>query len=267
MSSFNKAVWLSLFLCFGSPAWAEQESISVDLRKGANDPLIDFVPPPFGSADSAQFSKDGLRIRQYADSGKKPTGVAGFKSTLAGSGDFKAVLDLKVNTLTPPSEGWGHGVILSIFLADPLQTTLKLNQVALHGSGENGVQSVMEISGRKIKEPTYISGPPLEDGLMIIERIGKEAVFSIQPKGASTAQEIARAACPSEDIICVEVWSTRVEKGNAPADVTFRQLTLNSDGFYSYKGNESGWFNWWTGGLALQIAVVVGLVIYMQSRK
>ena len=267
MGRFSLLVFLVLVIATSPQLWAEKESIVVELRSGGTDPLIDFVPPPFGSADQARFSSEGLRITQFSDSRNKPTGVAGFKSTLAASGDFKATLDLKVTKLEPPTEDWGHGVIFSVFLSDPLQTTLKLNQVAFKGAEPGTVESMVEISGRGIQEPTYISGPPLKEGALIIERIGTDAIFSIQPKGEGNATEIARVPCPAEDVQCIEVWSTRVPKGNSPADVTFRKLSMESEGFYSYRGSETSWFTWWNGLIALQIAIVFGLVIYRQVRR
>ena len=248
----------SLSACLGICAG---EEIVIDLRKANNDPLIDLVPPPAGSPDRVQITKDGLRILQSADVPGRPTGITGFKSTLAASGDFSVTLDLKITKLTGPSAGWRHGLIFSVFLDDESQTTLKLNQITHRG--QDSPQLMVEISGRGGQAPAHQSGPTnFRDGKLIIERRGSVAIFSIEAAKEKERKEIARIPCPTNDVRTVEVWSTRVDKGNAPADILLRSVRINADSFYSYKRPVLGWITWWQLLIIGNVVVIGGLLAY-----
>ncbi len=264
-ASIHSLVRLVLLVCFFEsfvlihpPVSAED--IVIDLRKGPSDPLIDFVPPPVGSPDRASFTGDGLRIQQTKLRKGQSTGIAGFKSTLAASGDFTVTLDAKINRLDAPSAGWGHGLIFAVHLDDKAQTTLKLNQMVPANGSQ--YQTVVEIGGRFVEQPTFAPGSvPLEDGKLIIARVGREAVFSMQ-QGSGESMEIARLRCPTADVRSVEVWSTRVEEGNAAADILLRTLTVSAEGFYTYKQPLFGWFSWWRLVIGSQVALIIGLLGY-----
>ncbi len=237
------------------------EEIMIDLRNASRDPLIDLVPPPAGSPDRIQANKDGLRILQFTDVPGRLTGVTGFKSTLAASGDFSITLDLKINKLTGPSAGWGHGLIFAVFLDDESQTTLKLNQIAYRG--QDSSQSMVEMSGRGVQTPTYQLGPRnFRDGKLIIERRGSVAIFSLDVAKEKERKEIGRIPCPTNDVRTVEVWSTRVDKGNAPADILLRSLQIDADAFYSYKRPVLGWITWWQLLIVGNVVVIGGLLGY-----
>ncbi len=233
------------------------EEIDIDLRRGGNDPLIDFVPPPVGSPDRARFTNQGLRIAQTADVAGKSTGIAGFKSMIAATGDFTATLDLRIEKLSGPSSDWGHALVFAVFLDDPKETVLKLNQVAYQN--ESFHQSVAELSGRGIKNPEYFPGQALIDGKLIIERVGREARFFIEPAGSGERIAIASTPCPVEDVRSIEVWSTRVAKGNAPAEILVRRLVIDAGDFYAFKPSVFSYFSWWTWMVLAQVIVVGGL--------
>jgi hypothetical protein len=255
------------FLCLISSIVTAEllaEEITIDLSRGARDPLVDFVPPPSGSPDRVQFTGKGLHIQQTGDAPGRPTGVSGFKSTLAASGNFTMSLDVHVRKLAGSTDGWGHGLIFAVMLDDPAQTALKLNQLVYNGSKSQ--QSMVEVSSRSGMRPFYKSGPELREGKLIIQRIGSEAIFSIVPKGGSPT-EIARRPCPTEDIRTVEVWSTRVDKGNSPSDILISKLTLESDGFYSFKKPVLGWFTWWQAIVGGHVIAILGLLIYRYRKN
>ena len=252
---------VKLLLVVASLGNCSAEEIVIDLRKANNDPLIDLVPPPTGSPDRVQTTKDGLRILQAADVPGRPTGITGFKSTIAASGDFSITLDLKITKLAGPSAGWGHGLIFAVFLDDESQTTLKLNQIAYRG--QDSSQSMVEISGPGVQAPTYQPGPAnFRDGKLIIERRGSVAIFSIELAKEKVRNEIARIPCPTNDVRTVEVWSTRVETGNAPADILLRSLRIDADSFYSYKRPVLGWITWWQLLIIGNVVVIGGLLAY-----
>ncbi len=248
-------------LVVASACYCPAEEIVIDLRKANNDPLVDLVPPPSGSPDRVQSTHDGLRIMQFADVSGRPTGIAGFKSMIAASGDFRITLDLKITKLAGPKEGWGHGLIFAVFLDDQSQTTLKLNQIAY--PGQDAPQAMIEISGRGVQSPTYQPGRAnFRDGKLTIERRGSVAIFSIEQTKEKVSNEIARLPCPTSDVRTVEVWSTRVDKGNVPADILLRSLRIDADSFYSYKRPVLGWFTWWQLLIVANVAVIGGLLAY-----
>ena len=259
MNSLKLFAYTFVFLI--SLGYCSAEEIVIDLRKANNDPLIDLVPPPVNSPDRVQATKDGLRILQSADVPGRPTGIAGFKSTIAASGDFSITLDLKITKLSGPSAGWGHGLIFAVFLDDESQTTLKLNQVAYRG--QDSPRTMVEISGRGVQAPTYQPGPAnFRDGKLMIERRGREAIFSIELAKEKVRNEIARIPCPTNDVRTVEVWSTRVDTGNAPADILLRSLRIDADSFYSYKRPVLGWITWWQLLIIGNVVVIGGLLVY-----
>ncbi len=248
-------------LVVASACLCPADEIVIDLRKANNDPLVDLVPPPAGSPDRIQATHEGLRIVQSADSAGRPTGVTGFKSMIAAAGDFRITLDLKITKLAGPKEGWGHGLIFAVFLDDQSQTTLKLNQIAYPGA--IAPQTMVEISGRGVQSPTYQAGPAdFRDGKLIIERRGSEGIFSIEFAKGKVPKEITRLPCPNNDVRSVEVWSTRVDKGNVPADILLRTLRIESSSFYSYKRPVLGWLTWWQLLIVCNVAAIGGLLVY-----
>ena len=265
VSGCNFAAVAMLVLICSCPVIGEE--IVIDLKKGLTDPLIDYVPPPPGSPDRVQFTSEGMRILQFGDVAGRPTGLTGFKSTVAASGDFTVTLEAKIRKLTGPSQGWGHGLIFAVFLDDEAQTTLKLNQIAYPGSSHH---TTVEISGRNVSQPFYARGDqPLTDGKLIISRRSREVVFSIEPTPGAKRIEVARHECPTNDVRNVEVWSTRVEKGNAPSDIIIKKLTLESDAFYSFKRPVLGWITWWQGLIAAHFVVIAMALAFRawQSRS
>ncbi len=251
----------TILFVVASTCYCSGEEIDIDLRKANSDPLVDLVPPPVGSPDSLQVTNEGIRIVQSADVPGRPTGVAGFKSMIAASGDFRITLDLKITKLAGPKNGWGHGLIFAVFLDDQSQTTLKLNQVAY--PGQDPPLSMVEISGRGIPAPTYQPGPAnFRDGKLIIERQGSVAIFSIEPTKDKVRKEIARLPCPTKDVRTIEVWSTRVDKGNVPAEILLRSLRIDADSFYSYKRPVLGWITWRQLLIIGNVAGIGGLLAY-----
>ncbi len=263
----NHSMRCILILTFSWLGWASgiischAETITVDLRQATSDPLIDLVPPPAGSPDRIQVTGQGLRITQSSDVPGRTTGVTGFKSMIAASGDFTVTLDLRINKLSGPSDGWGHGLIFAIFLDDEVQTALKLNQVAY--PGQTSAQIMVEKSDRSPDQPIYQPGPEsFRDGKLIVQRIGREVLFFIEPAKTKERQEVARLTCPAHDIRTVEVWSTRVDKGNAPADILLRSLEIEADTFYAFKRPVLGWLTWWQALMIGNVALIVGLLGY-----
>lgn len=237
------------------------DRLEVDLKNAARDPLIDFTSPIAGSPDRVEVTRDGLLIRQGRD---KP-GVAkrdtGFKFLLSASGDFKASLDLKKVRLDEPTSGWGQGLIFSVWLDDPEQSVLQICLLALPGSG---LTIRAERIGRKVTPPVRkVANVDFDNGTFVIGRVGKKASFALI--NGTTKTPIFEIDCGTGDVQSLSVWCTRQDKGNAPAEYLLRSLTVEANGFYSYK-KSSDWFTWWHGmGLTSLAALAIGIFLKVRG--
>lgn len=94
-------------------------------------------------------------------------------------------------------------------------------------------------------------------------------MFLIQPSPASQVIEVFRHKCPTEDIRTVEVWSTRVDEGNAPTDILVRQVTIEAGGFYTFKKPVLGWITRWQAIIVAHLAVIAAAISYRlwQARR
>jgi hypothetical protein len=125
--------------------------------------------------------------------------------------------------------------------------------------------TVVEVSETGNQKPLIkISNQVFTEGKLSIRRIGREAIFSMETASGST--ELARAPCPSNDVRNVEVWSTRLEKGNAPAELLFKKLTIRAEAFYSYQKQRTAWNSNWRVWIATNFFGLVLLLIW-RSRK
>lgn len=262
MKYLNKfLVVAALLIGLSSFELIASDRLEVDLKNAARDPLIDFTSPIAGSPDRVDVTRDGLLIRQGRD---KP-GVAkrdtGFKFLLSASGDFKASLDLKKVRLDAPTSGWGQGLIFSVWLDDPEQSVLQICLLVLPGS-ELTIRA--ERIGRKVSPPVRkVANVDFDSGSFVISRVGKVASFSVI-KG-TTETPIFKIDCGTGDIQSLSVWCTRQDKGNAPAEYLLKSLTVEADGFYSYKKSSHG-FTWWHGmGLTSLAALAVGVLLKVRG--
>lgn len=244
-------------------SFARADEIVLELSNGQRDPLFEFVPPPFGSPDIVQFNEKGLLIQQVEDVEGQPTGVTGFKTIVSASGDFQITIDLEINQLDPPSDGWGHGLIFTVLLNDAKQTALKLNQISVKDSKPF---TLIEISKRNEYMPFLAQHmKALKKGSLRIARMGKEVTFSMD--NGKGFEEITKQQCPNADVRGVEVWSPRVAKGNAPSDILLRKLTMQADKFYPFQPTQASWFTWWRLLVVCQMVVTSIAVWYIYSRR
>ena len=231
--------------------------LEVDLRNASRDPLVDFTSPLVGSPDRVDVVKDGLRIRQGRDKPGFAKRDTGFKFLLSASGNFNASLDMKKVLLEEPTSGWGQGLIYSVFLDDPEQSVVQMGLLALPGSGQT-IRT--EKIGRLVKNPSSQNSQiEFKDGKLIIRRKGQTISFLVSMGGKE--QLLQEIPSPMGDVQSLSVWCTRQDNGNSPAEFLLRTLTVESDGFYSYK-TTSHWFTWWHGlGAASLTVLLIGLFL------
>jgi hypothetical protein len=239
-------------------SYAQAESITISLQNARQDPLIDFTAPAPDSPDKVFFRNDGLLIRQAGDVKNKDRRDTGFSFLVVGSGDFTASLELSILKLGEPTEGWGHGLIYSVFLDDKEQTVLQMCLISSPGRGR--ILRVEKI-GRHVTQPIRQSFPlDFESGTLRIARQDKTAIFSIDHDGIS--EELVTIPCPDADVRSVSTWCTRLPTGNAPTELLMKQFTIDADSFYAYQTSRLTWFSWWYVLIAASLLSTVGLLVY-----
>lgn len=243
---------------------AASEQIVVPLSQVATDPLIDFTPASDGSADRVSVSAAGLRVQQAADRAGSPTSAnIGFKMLVPASGDFCTRLDMKVLLLEQPTEGWGQGLVYSVFLDDESQSVLQFGVLSAPGKPP---RLRCERIGRHVKEPvTRYFDVALEDGTLEIRRVGREAIFSVR-HGAGDFDELFRLDCSDADVRLVSVWCLRQKTGNTRADFLFRNLSIEAERFFSFQQRAGSRWSWWHLLVVVQVAVLVGLLVRYRWR-
>jgi hypothetical protein len=255
MNSRCLLVWLIIAT---STVCSNAEEIRIELARGQRDPMIEIVLPIPGSPDRVQFTQEGMRIQQVSDVKGKKSSVAGFKTMVPASGDFRAELEADVSRLEPTSQDWGQGLIFAVYLDDPKQTAIKLNQVAY---APKEPQSTMAEFTQKGGNPQFIGNPAaLKSGSLIITRQGTSAKLSMSQQGAETT--ITTFECPAADVRGIEVWCTRVEQGNRATDILLKSLTVTADQFYAFQQRQQPFWTWWKIIVAVQMLVVLGALFW-----
>ena len=255
MMAYN---WLNVIsVLILSRSLTAAEHVVIDMQTAPTDPLVEMMWPPTGSPDRYQFTNEGMVIEQQGDSKGDPSGVIGLRTMIPARGDFEIKLDLKMTKLQAPTSGWGQGMVFAVFLDDPEETILKLNQICIPGQKP---VSAIEISGRGVKEPKFSSADPLSEGTLSIARVDDEAVFRIDD--GSGFREVYRSKCPKADMRSVEIICTRLPEGNTPVELTLKKLTITADLFYTFRTPEESWFSVWKVLIAAQVLFIIGLLVY-----
>jgi len=182
---------------------------------------------------------------------------------LPACGDFSIALDCKCLRLEEPSEGWGQGLLLQVFLDDEQQTVLKLARFAYPGRGQLCQAEITHKVGDQPAEYFYRQ-MEFKEGSLVISRTGQEVTFAVD--NGSERQVIESRSCPSADVRTVEAGCTRLEKGNTAVEFLLRRLRIQADRFFSFQPPKESWFSWWKVLLGTQVVVVVGLLIVWARR-
>ncbi len=250
----KKLLVASLFISSLVTASANAKELLIELATAQRDPLVEVVSPPASSPDRVSFTQEGMLISQHADVPNTPTSVAGFKMLLAASGDFKAALHFRIDELQAPSEGWGQGLIFTLHFNDVDQTQLKLNQVAFNGA--EGLNTSIDRFTKSAPQEFQIFADSIRDGSMIIERVGDEAIFSLNDKNG--LREVARLPCPSANLRGIDVWSTRQGSGNTSAKILLKRLTIEAG---SFTASADAPISFWTSQRLFIAANVVMVIV------
>lgn len=240
------------------------ETLEIDFRKVATDPLADYTPAS-SPGDKSVITREGLRVQQVSDrkGTTDPPREIGAKMLISASGDFRAELDWEAKKIESPTEGWGQGVIFTIELDDPEITELQMGFIA---SPRMKAEVRAAYKGVRVKKPIYRSFPnPFQSGVFVIERKGGEAIFSVIQDGVTT--ELTRLNCPTSDLRYASVWCTRLPKGNTASDYLFRTLRVSSDSFFAFQSSRGPRWAWWQIALLVQAACLIVLIGFKITRK
>lgn len=256
--SFNNLIrgfCLIHMLLFSVTGIALAEEIEVKLGANAlKDPLIEFVMPPDGSPDQVQFVRDGILVTQSADVPGKRTGVTGFKLLTTAEGDFEFRLDVEVRKLRPPTEGWGHGVMIRVLLDDESQPIISGGCVAQKSDNLAFLHQVM----RDPNDKTERARTPFQfkTGEITLSRIEGETILSVRPDGGEE-REVSRLPCSRSSVSEIQVWCTRLTEGNSEANYLLKNVKFKAGNFFVYKEPKER-INWW---MVLRIAIISGGVV------
>lgn len=240
------------------------ETLEIDFRTVASDPLADYTPAS-SPGDKSFITREGLRVQQVSDrkGATEPPREIGVKMLISASGDFRVELDWEAKKIESPSEGWGQGVIFTIELDDPEITELQMGFIAAPGKK---AELRAALKGLRVAKPIYRSFPnSFKSGVFVIERQGREAIFSVIEDGVTV--ELTRLDCPSADMRYASVWCTRLAKGNSASDHLFRTLRVSADSFFTFQSSRVSRWAWWQIALFIQAACLLGLLGYRLTRK
>ncbi len=240
------------------------EELEIPLANAARDPLLELVLPPVGSPDFVGFTAEGMLIRQARDVPGRPTGVTGVNMLLPACNDFSVALDCKCLRLEEPTEGWGQGLLLQVFLDDEQQTVLKLARFAYPGRGQLCQAEITHKVGDTPAEYFYRQ-MDFKEGSLVISRTGQEVTFAVDSGGVR--QVIETRSCSPADVRTVELGCTRLEKGNTQVEFLLQRLRIKADRFFSFQPPKEPWLSWWKILVGVQVVLVVGLVIVLAIRR
>jgi hypothetical protein len=216
-----------------------------------------------GVINRVQFRADSLQIRQVqvrqaVDARNKDRINARLSFLDVIGRDFTASLELSIFKLGEPTEGWGHGLINSVFLDDEEQSVLQMCLISSPGRGR--ILRVEKI-GRHVTQPIQQSFPlDFDSGTLRIARRDETAIFSIDHDGIS--QELTTIPCPDADVRSVSTWCTRLPSGNAPTEFLVKEFTMDADSFYAYQTSRMSWFSWWYVLISASLLSTAGLLVY-----
>lgn len=261
-TSFRVLLSVVLFGAFESSARSEELEIS--FANAQTDPLVELFLPPPGSPDTIRFTNEGMSIRQPGDVPGRPTGVAGFKTLLMAQGDFTVTFDFECPRLEQPTQGWGQGIVLAVFLDDEAETILKMAKLACP---DRDPFCQVEINSRTGSvEPIYRPHDmEFTEGSFIINRSGDEVTFTVD--NGDERRVLETFPCPASDVRGVELGCTRLEQGNTPAEYLLERLHIEADGFFSYQTPKEPAISWWTILITGQLLVLGGLLVVFIRRR
>ncbi len=231
------------------------EKTEFELRDAPQDPLVTFSPPPSGSVDRVVVKPTGLLVQQGREAGK-PVGGTRLKFKLGASGDFRARLALDVNRLDAPSKGWGHGVMLKIYLDDSAQTALQLGYTRSPGQA---AKVRVEVGGRFDQDAVRsVKTVDFRAGELAIERLGSNVHFLVIQDDLQHL--IKTMPCPVADVQHTLISCSRMKDGNGQAEYLLRKLTFESVDFVAYQTSRPPRVPWWNVFMAANGAVCLGLL-------
>ena len=254
---------LALLLTCGLPVSSQAaEIIDITLDASARDnPLLEFLLPADESADQLEFDADWIRIKQFAESGKKAANL-GFILQATSQDHFLFELDFECPKLSPPKAGWGQGMLIRIVTEDANAPAMAVGYVA--NKQFKGALCFTPNHTDSRKQTFEFQPLSITKGTLLIERKQDELFVSIDESGVGSFRLLKRAKCTPAAVKEIQVLCTRQESGNTPAEYLLKRVRWIGSSYFSQPPPSPPWVTWarikfifWLGVLAAGIAYVV----------
>ncbi|MCC6511843.1 MAG: hypothetical protein IT423_22270 [Pirellulaceae bacterium] len=184
--------------------------------ESASHPLLVLNRPPAGSLDKLELTTNGLLIKQVEAGGSKAK-TTGFTLNVQAPSAFALMLDYDIKQLEAPKAARVQGMWIRFVLEGGEIPALgvvsgpKMKRgLATTARHSDTVKLAMQL------EPTTFTS-----GTWIIERQGNELRLSIG-EATGSYRIVKRMPCPEQPLKEIQVWCTRYNFGNGPAEFLFK---------------------------------------------
>ena len=222
---FLAAIGLTLIISFKAdgqtPAPAEPSVLELPLNsQTASEPRFQLIAPPAGSMDKVEFTSDGLHIKQITEGGAGAK-TSGFVLNAPSWGPFVLMLNFEVHKLEAPRANRAQGMWVRLIMEGDETPAFGLvaSSKIKRGLGTTRAHN----DSPKLQFP--IEPLDFTKGTWIIERKGPELQLSIGETDLSY-REIKRLPCSDRPLKEIQIWCSRQNFGNMPAEFTFKKLTF-----------------------------------------
>lgn len=249
---FGGVMCLSTVTAIAQGSKAEESMIEIPLvPEATSNPRFKLNPPPSASEDKLELTANGLSIKQTQAGGSNAK-TCGFNLDVQAKGGFALMLDYEVKRLESPKVPRVQGLWIRFVL-------------------ENGdVPAIGLVSGPRMKRALgtaarHSEAPKLEmqlepfsftNGTWIIERQDKELRLSVG-EASGSFRIVKRMPCPDAPLKEIQVWCSRYNSGNAPAEFLFKKVRFADTSLFVGRGPRRPWLS----SVALSRLIYFGFMI------
>ncbi len=260
MSSFGL---IYLFFTFAAVACSQDIVVPTNIVLDTNskeNPNLDFLQPPAGSMDKLEFGPNGILVKQFSEAGKKASNL-GFKLKATSKSNFLFSIDVEVKKITEPTIGWGQGLLFRFLTEDTQSPIMAVGYVATRKM--KGAICFASNHTESRKQEYEFEPFSFTKGTWQFERKDNELFVSIDESGVGSYRLVKRVQCTSAPLKEVQVWCTRQESGNTPAEYLLKRVQWVGDSYFDQPPAKPPF---WTGERIVSICfwlTIVGGIVYV----
>lgn len=263
----SKSVAICFLMLLGSFLYAQEavqppSEIRLD-PTAKDDPRIEFLRPPAGSADTLELGPNGIVVKQGTDTGANANHL-GFKLKSSAKTDFLMMLDFEVKSIQPPFSGWGQGILVRIVPEDA-----QLPAVAVgYAANENTPGAFCYSMNHTDAAEQNFQFEPMEltKGSWILERKNQQLILSIDESGIGSYRMLKRIPCPEFPVKEIQVLCTRQNSGNTPAEYLLKRIQWIGDDYFGRPHPKPPFFTFQrVRSIAFWLAILGGVIYVVQG--